>query len=92
MEPTVRARAILLWHPGHVAEAGLFRRARKGGDEHSGPEAEASVAIDAFMGSAEGMALFSSVLSRYVCKDPYTTMAMSLHRRPPSSSEESAEA
>ena len=63
-----------------------------GGDEHSGPEAEASVAIDAFMGSAEGMALFSSVLSRYVCKDPYTTMAMSLHRRPPSSSEESAEA
>ena len=63
-----------------------------GGDEDSGPEAEASVAIDAFMGSAEGMALFSSVLSRYVCKDPYTTMAMSLHRRPPSSSEESAEA
>ena len=24
MEPTVRARATLLWHPGHVAEAGLF--------------------------------------------------------------------
>ena len=62
-----------------------------GEDEDSGAEAEASVAVDAFMGSAEGMALFRSVLSRYVCKDPYTTMSMSLQQRPPRSSEEPAE-
>ena len=62
-----------------------------GEDEDSGAEAEASVAVDAFMGSAEGMALFRSVLSRYVCKDPYTTVSMSLQQRPPRSSEEPAE-
>jgi len=37
--------------------------------------------VDAFMENADSRALFGSVLSRYVCKDPYTTMAMSLQRR-----------
>lgn len=62
-----------------------------GEDEGNDAVVELSATVDAFMENADSRALFGSVLSRYVCKDPYTTMAMSLQRRTTPPAEEPKE-